>query len=169
MTTTETQAKTIDGRARTVRELLDKAKYAIDFYQREYAWKERQVRELIDDLAGKFLDAYEAGHSWTYTVLQDATRAELYVDSPVAADNKALFDTLYGHRTAIESDFGGSLSWQRLDDKRACRISFTVPGGWVDDRTWPVAIEQSVSAMLRLYGALLPRVVAAGQVSKGAV
>jgi len=27
--------KAIDGRARTVRELLDKAKYAIDFYQRQ--------------------------------------------------------------------------------------------------------------------------------------
>ena len=63
MTTTEPQAKTIDGRARTVRELLDKAKYAIDFYQREYAWQERQVRELIDDLTGKFLDSYESGHS----------------------------------------------------------------------------------------------------------
>ena len=54
---------TIDGRARTVRELLDKAKYAIDFYQREYAWKERQVRELIDDLTGKFLDSYALSHS----------------------------------------------------------------------------------------------------------
>ena len=63
MTTTEAQAKTIDGHARTVRELLDKAKYAIDFYQREYAWQERQVRELIDDLTGKFLDSYESGHS----------------------------------------------------------------------------------------------------------
>ena len=63
MTLSETQAKTIDGRARTVRELLDKAKYAIDFYQREYAWQERQVRELIDDLTGKFLDSYEPGHS----------------------------------------------------------------------------------------------------------
>ena len=63
MTTAEAQAKTIDGHARTVRELLDKAKYAIDFYQREYAWQERQVRELIDDLTGKFLDSYESGHS----------------------------------------------------------------------------------------------------------
>ena len=52
MTTAEPPVKTIDGRARTVRELLDKAKYAIDFYQREYAWQERQVRELIDDLTG---------------------------------------------------------------------------------------------------------------------
>ena len=58
MTNSEIPVKTIDGRARTVRELLDKAKYAIDFYQREYAWHERQVRELIDDLTGKFLDSY---------------------------------------------------------------------------------------------------------------
>lgn len=44
----EARPKAIDGRARTVWELLHRAKYAIDFYQREYAWKESQVRELID-------------------------------------------------------------------------------------------------------------------------
>ena len=43
MTTVESQAKTIDGRARTVRELLDNAKYAIDFYQRKYAVRNRLV------------------------------------------------------------------------------------------------------------------------------
>ena len=58
----DARSTTIDGRARTVRELLGKRKYTIDFYQREYAWKERQVRELIDDLTGKFLDSYEPGH-----------------------------------------------------------------------------------------------------------
>lgn len=57
------QSKSIDGRARTVRELLDKTKYAIDFYQREYAWQERQVRELINDLTGKFLGDYETGQA----------------------------------------------------------------------------------------------------------
>lgn len=56
------QPKSIEARARTVRELLDKAKYTIDFYQREYAWQERQVRELVDDLTGKFLDYHEPGH-----------------------------------------------------------------------------------------------------------
>ena len=63
MNDTDGNVKSIDGRARTARELLDKAKYAIDFYQREYAWQERQVRELIDDLTGKFLDSYEPEHS----------------------------------------------------------------------------------------------------------
>ena len=54
--------KQIEGRAKTIRELLEGAKYTIDFYQREYAWGERQVRELIDDLTGKFLDFYEEDH-----------------------------------------------------------------------------------------------------------
>lgn len=57
--------KRIDGRARTVRELLDGARYTIDFYQREYAWQERQVQELIDDLSGKFLDDYAPEHERT--------------------------------------------------------------------------------------------------------
>ena len=52
----------IDGDARTVLQLMDRSKYTIDFYQREYAWQERQVRELLDDLTTKFLDHYKPGH-----------------------------------------------------------------------------------------------------------
>lgn len=47
--------KRIDVNARTIRTLLDGAKFSIDSYQLEYAWKERQIQELIDDLTGKFL------------------------------------------------------------------------------------------------------------------
>ena len=63
MTTAEAKSKSIDGRSRSVRELLDKPKHAIDFYQREYQWQEWQVRELIDDLTGKFLDSCDRQHS----------------------------------------------------------------------------------------------------------
>ena len=57
--------QSIDGHARTVRELRHGKRFTIDSYQREYAWKQRQVRELIDDLTGKFLDHYEPGHPRT--------------------------------------------------------------------------------------------------------
>ena len=40
--------------SRTIRELLDPDKFSIDSYQREYAWKERQIQKLINDLTGKF-------------------------------------------------------------------------------------------------------------------
>lgn len=52
----------IEGKARTVRELLKGRKYSIDYYQREYKWGEKQARELIDDLAGKFLEEYRPEH-----------------------------------------------------------------------------------------------------------
>ena len=97
---------------------------------------------------------------WSYQVRQDEVRAELYIDSPDAAENKALFDALYAHKDEIEADFGGPLEWHRLDNKRASRISRTVPGGWADETTWPTAIHAVVDAMNRLYHTLAPRVKA---------
>jgi uncharacterized protein with ParB-like and HNH nuclease domain len=47
----------IDGKGRTVRELLSARKYSIDYYQREYKWQTKQVTELIDDLPAKFLES----------------------------------------------------------------------------------------------------------------
>lgn len=52
----------IDGKSRSVRELLTGAKYGIDYYQREYRWGTKQIGELLDDLVGKFIDSYEEGH-----------------------------------------------------------------------------------------------------------
>lgn len=53
------------GKAKTVRELLKGVKYTIDYYQREYKWLDKQIREMIDDLSGKFLEEYDPEHSRT--------------------------------------------------------------------------------------------------------
>lgn len=50
------------GKAKTVRELLKGVKYSIDYYQREYKWQDKQVRELVVDLTGKFLEEYDPRH-----------------------------------------------------------------------------------------------------------
>lgn len=50
------------GNARTVRELLDGAKYSIDYYQREYRWESKQIQELLDDVTGTFLQEFDPGH-----------------------------------------------------------------------------------------------------------
>ncbi len=55
-------SREIDAKARTVRELLAGRKYSIDYYQREYKWQRKQVAQLIDDLADKFLESYEEGN-----------------------------------------------------------------------------------------------------------
>lgn len=62
MTTAPRPSREIDGKGRTVRDLLAGRKYSIDYYQREYKWQQKQVAELIEDLAGKFFESYEEGH-----------------------------------------------------------------------------------------------------------
>jgi uncharacterized protein with ParB-like and HNH nuclease domain len=47
------------GKAKTVKELLKGARYAIDYYQREYKWRTKQIRELVNDLASKFLEEHD--------------------------------------------------------------------------------------------------------------
>ncbi len=60
MTTTD---RTIDGVAKTIAEVLEKKKYSIDYYQREYKWESKQLAELVADLTAKFLELYEPGHA----------------------------------------------------------------------------------------------------------
>ena len=48
-------------RRKSVRLLLQGVKYSIDYYQREYRWEAKQVRELLNDLTGVFLDDYQVG------------------------------------------------------------------------------------------------------------
>lgn len=51
----------VDSKAKSVRQILQSVKYSIDFYQREYLWESKQVREMLDDMAAVFLDAYNPG------------------------------------------------------------------------------------------------------------
>jgi len=100
-----------------------------------------------------------SGLGLNYVVRQHDATVELYVDrGPDAGDeSKALFDSLAGHRDAIESAFGGALEWQRLEGKRACRIKVDVTlGGYVDEEKWPVIHEAMVDAMVRFEQALKP-------------
>lgn len=49
--------------AKTVCQLLKGVKYSIDYYQREYQWRDKQVQELVHDLSCKFLEEFEPGHA----------------------------------------------------------------------------------------------------------
>lgn len=52
----------IRGEAKTIRQLLSGTRYAVDYYQREYKWQTKQVRELVQDLTGEFLEDFEPTH-----------------------------------------------------------------------------------------------------------
>ena len=53
----------IQGDDKSVKDLLNEKKYRIDYYQRDYNWEPKQVQELIEDLATRFLQDYDENHS----------------------------------------------------------------------------------------------------------
>jgi hypothetical protein len=83
---------------------------------------------------------------------------ELYIDLRDKAENKRIFDHISAERESIEKAFGDKLSWERLDDKRACRIKYNVlQGGYRSDASlWPGIHEAMVAAMTKLETALKP-------------
>lgn len=55
-------------------------------------------------------------------------RVELYIDVGDLSANKQLFDWLQNQKDAIEKECGFPLNWERLEERRACRISVSRPG-----------------------------------------
>ena len=46
---------------RTIKDLLQTRSFAIDEYQREYKWEQKNVEELVSDLLSKFETFYHEG------------------------------------------------------------------------------------------------------------
>ena len=51
---------------------------------------------------------------------------ELNITNSEAAINKAIFGQFSESKERIEAAFGAELEWQRLDTKKACRVSYIV-------------------------------------------
>ena len=79
-------SREIDGKGRTVRELLSGRKYSIDYYQREYKWQRKQVAELLNDLSAKFQESHEEGNERSAV----AEYAHYFLGSVIISDKDGL-------------------------------------------------------------------------------
>jgi hypothetical protein len=85
-------------------------------------------------------------------------RAEVYIDLQDKERNKRLFDRLLADRETIEKEYGSTLNWERLDDRRACRIAVyreasidSTAEERADVRKW------SIENLLKLKKVFMPR------------
>jgi hypothetical protein len=93
-----------------------------------------------------------------YAIGRTHPRVELYISTGNAARNKEIFDRIHSEKKNIEERFGGALGWERLDDKKDCRIRAELPvrTDIEDDATWPQLRRSMIDVMIRFEGALRP-------------
>jgi hypothetical protein len=99
------------------------------------------------------------GLSFTYTVKQNACGAELYIDrgSDAEDENATIFEQIRQHQAAIEAAVPEAITWEPLENRRACHIRVNLPGGYKSPREdWPAIQGRVVRAMTALESALRP-------------
>ncbi len=64
-------------------------------------------------------------------------------------DNKDLFDELYKYKDEIEEKLGFSMTWERINDKKASRIKFFIPGLDFDRQdNYPMLMQEIIDKVI---------------------
>ena len=107
------------------------------------------------------IGAGKSGIGFNFAVTMNHAQVELYIDfdHDTGEKNKAIFEALKSQKNEIEKEFGEPLTWERLDEKRACRICkrFEI-GGLNNPSVWPKLHEKMIDSMVILDKIFRPRV-----------
>jgi hypothetical protein len=73
--------------------------------------------------------------------------------------NTDAFNALKANSDSVEAKFGKRLIWDELPNRKGCRISFAIDGGWQSPLSeWPELQKKMISALIALEAALKPEV-----------
>lgn len=127
------------------KELLKQAAGKVKLFQNISATKDNWIS------AGSGI----SGISYNFVASRIYARTEVLMQRPSIEENKMLFDELHKIKSEIEDNFGGQLTWERLEEKKACRIKSELEGVNVLDKdNWAEMIDFMINSMIRMEKAL---------------
>lgn len=94
-----------------------------------------------------------SGVSFTFSISKNYGRTEVYISRGSAEENKFIFDRLSLKKSDIEAQTG-HLEWERLDNKKACRIKHELKNiSLYEKEDWGKMIDFMVESMLNMEAA----------------
>lgn len=130
------------------RQLIEKLKTALPVY--------KNISPTKDNWIGTTLG--RSGFQFNFVIRMDDARVELYIDTGDVDKNKQIFDNIFGKREQFEKEFGNQLEWQRLDERRACRIYYPISSGLLQENQWPDVQSKMIDSMARLQKTFQPEI-----------
>ncbi len=105
-----------------------------------------------------------SGIPFSFIATKSYAAVEILINKGDKEINKTIFDKLKLQKEAIEADYGDTLTWQRLDDKKSSRIAARLENVNVQDYDqWEKIIDFHCKAMPKFYKALHDRLLAASK------
>ena len=91
------------------------------------------------------------GVNLNLVVSKNHCRSEIYINRGSQTENKDLFDFIYKMKDSIESEFGGELEWERMDEKVSCRIKSELTGvSYFEQSDWNKMIEFLIDTTVKM-------------------
>ena len=97
--------------------------------------------------------AGKSGLGFNYSITKKYGSCELYIDrgKGYVRLNKKRFDKLYTYKREIEKSFGDKLEWERLENRRASRITKRFKNtGLYETEKWNTLQDRMIDGMIRL-------------------
>jgi hypothetical protein len=96
-----------------------------------------------------------SGLSYSFVVTKSYVSVELGISKSSQTENKRIFDELKQYEKEITENFGNELSWERLDNKKMCRVSFYLEGvSLFEKEDWDKMMDLQVENMIKLESSM---------------
>lgn len=92
---------------------------------------------------------------FVFVITRDYAAVELSILKPDTQANKRVFDEIYLYKEEVEKIYGKPLEWERLNDKKMCRVTYRKQGVNIFEKEdWPAMQDFLVEDMIKFEKAL---------------
>ncbi len=92
-----------------------------------------------------------AGLSYAFVVTRSYVSVELTIGKAETVENKQVFDELIRFKDEITAAFGDELSWERLDNRKMCRVAYYKEGVSIfEKQEWESMADFLIMNMIKL-------------------
>lgn len=139
----------------TQEKLKHRHQVRLEFWN-EYLRQSNQVNDLFSNISPSKDNWIGIGMGMTGVTLwlvisKSYARSEIYMNRGSKEENKFCFDFLAQRKEQIDKDFGGTLIWERNDDKITSRIKSQLDGvSLYEKEDWPKMINFMIDSAERM-------------------